>query len=271
LSYTGLYISNKITNNILIGFGMSGYKKKCPKCDGTGKQKCSFCKGLGNEIECPNCFGTGRLSWGRQCIRCNATGHLNQDCEFCYGTGVEYCDFCMGTGKISPVKFYICGFFTGLKIIFMLTVLAYIMLFFSGFNIVLTVILCMLLAPCLIVLNSILFNERIWAFLIILFIGGCIYHAGSIENKSNSDSVQFKKPKTGIVKNTAMHQKDKFSLSNEDIKFLHADFENGKQVNHEKEIGHLANVTYEKAYEAPNYEDNQYTDMAKITAKRKLI
>ncbi len=51
------------------------YRKKCPKCHGSG------------DVDCPACGGDGYSWYGGQCSRC-------------YGMGVITCDECNGSGDI---------------------------------------------------------------------------------------------------------------------------------------------------------------------------
>jgi hypothetical protein len=78
---------------------MKNNKKICPVCIGNGEVECPLCDGTGKE-KCPNCGGTGSLSFGRQCIRCNATGYIEEDCRQCNGTKTEQCKLCNGRGRI---------------------------------------------------------------------------------------------------------------------------------------------------------------------------
>ncbi len=51
------------------------YRKRCPRCNGSG------------EMDCCSCHGTGYNLYGGQCGNCG-------------GTGRETCDVCGGSGEI---------------------------------------------------------------------------------------------------------------------------------------------------------------------------
>ncbi|MCP4177931.1 MAG: hypothetical protein GY756_09205 [bacterium] len=77
---------------------------KCPKCSGTGEEECTSCHGVGFE-KCPKCHGEGKLSFGRECLRCNATGYVMVNCFACDGAGELSCKSCRGTGKVGIFKY----------------------------------------------------------------------------------------------------------------------------------------------------------------------
>jgi len=69
-----------------------------------GTEKCSFCKGSGEVLTCPDCEGLGIVSWDvgkheyeHDCYECDGTGFINS------GDG-DKCEECDGTGRIIKVE-----------------------------------------------------------------------------------------------------------------------------------------------------------------------
>lgn len=98
----------------------------CSGCDGSGTVNCTSCKGSGKgeyydeyrcykcggngqaRLTCKNCGGAGFVFVGfnsiEDCLKCNATGSVYEECVFCLGTGTyksyNDCNQCDGVGTV---------------------------------------------------------------------------------------------------------------------------------------------------------------------------
>ena len=91
------------------------YYGECFSCEGSGKNRCSYCSGTGN---CWMCGGAGtylgtlctQCKGSTRCVKCNGSGSTG-NCSYCSGSGrcnscngSNQCSGCRGTGKCN-----LCG------------------------------------------------------------------------------------------------------------------------------------------------------------------
>ncbi len=93
--------------------GNGEYYEKCYKCYGKGiiEHKCPSCNGRGRVKESQITYGGGqRIGTGAgyssrevQCVRCSASGYINEKCSKCIGQGqiLVTCKQCKGSGEIT--------------------------------------------------------------------------------------------------------------------------------------------------------------------------
>jgi DnaJ-class molecular chaperone len=71
----------------------------CSNCQGTGRETCPDCNGVGQVTEtCPLCLGTGQYN-GETCPTCNGLTTIRVTCPTCNGATTITCRVCNGTGK----------------------------------------------------------------------------------------------------------------------------------------------------------------------------
>ena len=67
------------------------YSRRCPRCNGSGRLRCTHCRG--GRVRCDRCKGTGQ----ERCAKCKGTGtYKGKPCPKCGGTGSHVCERCKG-------------------------------------------------------------------------------------------------------------------------------------------------------------------------------